>query len=122
MKVNLKDWKLIKLTTNLNSKYGGKLVDMSGVVNQTTAFMDEWNVHTYPSICPISIFIILYFKVVNLPHIKSMRESTKTFTFDMIFWADTTQAVVYNCNETPWPIIVDAVLEGYDIMDEWMDR
>ena len=43
---------------------------------------------------------------------------------DFHFWygigADTTQAVVYN--ETPWPIIVDAVLEGYNgIMDEWMD-
>ena len=37
-----------------------------------------------------------------------MRESTKTFTFDMVFGADSTQAEVNN--ETPWPIIVDAVL------------
>ena len=61
------------------------------------------------------MFIISYFKIVNLPCIKS----TKTFTFNMVFGDETTQAKVYN--ETVQPI-VDAVLEGYnDIMDEWMD-
>lgn len=73
----------------------------------------------YWFICPLSVFIILYFKIVNLPHAKSTREPTKTFTFDMVFGADTTQAEVYN--ETARPI-VDAVLEGYNgIMDGLMD-
>ena len=56
---------------------------------------------------------------MNLPHTKGMREPTKTFTFDMVFGADTTQAEVYN--ETAQPIIVDAVSEGYGIVNEWMD-
>ena len=45
-----------------------------------------------------------------------MRESTKTFTFDIIFGPDTTQAEVYN--ETAQPIVY-AVLEAHTgIMDE----
>lgn len=46
-----------------------------------------------------------------MPDPKGMREPKKTFTFDSVFGADTTQADVYN--ETARPI-VDAVLEGYN--------
>ncbi|XP_003389109.2 PREDICTED: kinesin-like protein KIF3A [Amphimedon queenslandica] len=48
---------------------------------------------------------------IVLPDPKGMREPKKTFTFDSVFGADTTQADVYN--ETARPI-VDAVLEGYN--------
>ena len=93
---------------------------MSGVVNQTTTFMNKWIVHTDPSISLFSIFIILYFKIVKLPLHKMYEKTYKDFHFWYGIGADTTQAVVYN--ETLWPIIVDAVLEGYNgIMDEWMD-
>ena len=40
------------------------------------------------SICPLSIFIILYIKIVDLPNTNGrMRGPIKCFTLDMVFWA-----------------------------------
>lgn len=49
--------------------------------------------------------------IVNIPNPKATREPTRTFTFDLVFGPESTQAEIYN--ETARPI-VDAVLEGYN--------
>ena len=52
---------------------------------------------------------------MNIPNPKATREPTRTFTFDLVFGPESTQAEIYN--ETARPI-VDAVLEGYN--GEWL--
>lgn len=44
---------------------------------------------------PVVVYVyVLYFKTMNLPNAKRMREPSKSFTFEMVFETDITQAKV----------------------------
>ena len=55
----------------------------------------------------------LLYHAVTVPNPKAAREPQKTFTFDSVFGAESSQAEIYN--ETA-RVIVDAVLQGYNGM------
>ena len=94
-----------KTIVNVNQTRG----DIIGTDRCSVLISIDLNQHLIIHIC--SVYVICLNTIVNIPNPKATREPTRTFTFDLVFGPESTQAEIYN--ETARPI-VDAVLEGYN--------